>query len=112
MPCLTPRLINMISFFASALLPLQLIVTLLLTAAACFTSSPAGLAYTHHPAVLRLIEMTVQNAHKAGIWAGICGELAADTLLTETFVNMGVDELSVSASSVLKVRKAVRDINA
>ncbi len=67
---------------------------------------------THHPAVLRLIEMTVQNAHKAGIWAGICGELAADTLLTETFVNMGVDELSVSASSVLKVRKAVRDINA
>lgn len=67
---------------------------------------------THHPAVLRLIEMTVQNAHRAGIWAGICGELAADTLLTETFVNMGVDELSVSASSVLKVRKAVRDINA
>ncbi|MCM1154584.1 MAG: phosphoenolpyruvate--protein phosphotransferase [Roseburia sp.] len=65
---------------------------------------------THHPAVLKLIKMTVENAHKAGIWAGICGELAADTLLTETFVDMGVDELSVSASSVLKVRKAIRDI--
>ena len=65
---------------------------------------------THHPAVLKLIEMTVNNAHKAGIWAGICGELGADTDLTETFLDMGVDELSVSASSVLKVRKAVRDI--
>ena len=65
---------------------------------------------THHPAVLKLIEMTVNNAHKAGIWAGICGELAADTDLTETFLDMGVDELSVSASAVLKVRKAVRDI--
>lgn len=65
---------------------------------------------THHPAVLKLIEMTVKNGHKEGIWVGICGELAADTDLTETFLNMGVDELSVSASSVLKVRKAVRDI--
>lgn len=65
---------------------------------------------THHPAVLKLIEMTVANAHKEGIWAGICGELAADTDLTETFLAMGVDELSVSASAVLKVRKAVRDI--
>lgn len=65
---------------------------------------------THHPAVLKLIEMTVANAHKEGIWAGICGELAADTDLTETFLAMGVDELSVSASSILKVRKAVRDI--
>jgi len=65
---------------------------------------------THHPAVLRLIEMTVKNAHKEGIWAGICGELAADTDLTGTFLDMGVDELSVSASNVLKVRKAVRDI--
>ncbi len=65
---------------------------------------------THHPAVLKLIEMTVNNAHKAGIWAGICGELAADTDLTETFLDMGVDELSVSASAILKVRKAVRDI--
>lgn len=66
---------------------------------------------THHPAVLRLIEMTVKSAHKAGIWAGICGELAADTELTERFLDMGVDELSVSASAVLKVRKAVRDIS-
>ncbi len=65
---------------------------------------------THHPAVLRLIEMTVKNAHKEGIWAGICGELAADTDLTKTFLDMGVDELSVSVSSILKVRKAVRDI--
>ncbi len=65
---------------------------------------------THHPAVLKLIEMTVQSAHNAGIWAGICGELAADTDLTETFLDMGVDELSVSPSAVLKVRKAVRDI--
>ena len=65
---------------------------------------------THHPAVLKLIEMTVKNGHKAGIWVGICGELAADTDLTETFLDMGVDELSVSPSSVLKVRKAVRDI--
>lgn len=65
---------------------------------------------THHPAVLKLIEMTVQNGHKAGIWVGICGELAADTDLTKTFVDMGVDELSVSPSAVLKVRKAVRDI--
>ena len=65
---------------------------------------------THHPAILKLIEMTIRNAHKEGIWAGICGELAADTELTETFLNMGVDELSVSASSVLKVRKAVREL--
>lgn len=65
---------------------------------------------THHPAVLKLIEMTVKNGHKVGIWVGICGELAADTDLTETFLDMGVDELSVSPSSVLKVRKAVRDI--
>ena len=63
----------------------------------------------HHEAVLRLIEMTVANAHKAGIWAGICGELAADTTLTEEFMRMGVDELSVAPPSVLKVRKAVRD---
>ncbi|MCM1143628.1 MAG: phosphoenolpyruvate--protein phosphotransferase [Blautia sp.] len=70
-----------------------------------------GTCDTHHPAVLKLIEMTVTNAHQNGIWAGICGELAADTDLTETFLDMGVDELSVSASSVLKVRKAVRDIS-
>lgn len=65
---------------------------------------------THHPAVLRLIEMTVANGHKEGIWVGICGELAADTELTHTFLDMGVDELSVSAANVLKVRKAIRDI--
>lgn len=65
---------------------------------------------THHPAVLRLIDMTIKNGHKEGIWVGICGELAADTELTRTFMDMGVDELSVSASSILKVRKAVRDI--
>lgn len=65
---------------------------------------------THHAAILRLIEMTVKNGHKEGIWVGICGELAADTELTGTFLDMGVDELSVSASSILKVRKAVRDI--
>ena len=64
----------------------------------------------HHEAVLRLIGMTVKNAHAAGIWCGICGELGADTSLTETFLNMGVDELSVSPSSVLGVRKAVRDL--
>lgn len=65
---------------------------------------------THHPAILRLIEMTVKNGHKEGIWVGICGELAADTDLTRTFLDMGVDELSVSASNILKVRKAVREI--
>lgn len=63
---------------------------------------------THHEALLRLIEMTVKNAHEAGIWAGICGELGADTELTEWFVKIGVDELSVAASSVLKVRGVVR----
>ncbi len=65
---------------------------------------------THHPAVLRLIEMTVRNGHEKGIWVGICGELAADTELTGMFLDMGVDELSVSPSSLLRVRKAVRDI--
>lgn len=66
---------------------------------------------THHEAVLRLIEMSVENAHKNGAWIGICGELAADTTLTETFLKMGIDELSVSPSFVLKVRDAVRKIN-
>lgn len=65
---------------------------------------------THHPAVLRLIDMTVKNGHQEGIWVGICGELAGDTELTRTFLDMGVDELSVSPSYILKVRKAVRDI--
>lgn len=63
-----------------------------------------------HPAVLRLIEMTVKNAHKKGIWAGICGELGGDTSLTETFLAMGVDELSVSPGKILPVRKKIREI--
>ena len=63
---------------------------------------------THHEAMLRLIEMAADNAHKNGKWIGICGELAADTALTEAFLRMGIDELSVSPSFVLKVRDAVR----
>lgn len=63
---------------------------------------------THHEAVLRLIEMSARNAHEHGAWIGICGELAADTTLTETFLRMGIDELSVSPAFVLKVRDAVR----
>ena len=66
---------------------------------------------THHEAILRLIEMAAENAHKNGAWIGICGELAADTSLTETFLRMGIDELSVSPSFVLKVRDAVRHCN-
>ena len=58
----------------------------------------------HHPAVLRMIEMTVESAHKEGIWVGICGELAADTTLTATFVRMGVDELSVAPGMLLSVK--------
>ena len=65
----------------------------------------------HHPAVLRLIEMTAKNAHKAGIWVGICGELGADLSLTEAFLRMGIDELSVSATSVLPLRDKVRSLN-
>lgn len=63
----------------------------------------------HHPAVLRLIQTVCDNAHKAGIWAGICGELGADVTLTETFLKMGLDELSVSPGCILPVRKAIRD---
>lgn len=66
---------------------------------------------THHEAILRLIEMSAENAHRHGAWIGICGELAADTTLTETFLRMGIDELSVSPSFVLKVRDAVRKTN-
>lgn len=65
----------------------------------------------HHKAILRMIRMVVKNAHAAGIWVGICGELGADLGLTEEFVRMGVDELSVAPSMVLKVRKIVREIN-
>lgn len=61
----------------------------------------------HHPAVLSMIRMTVENAHKAGIWAGICGELGADTSLTKEFLAMGVDELSVSPGNILPIRKII-----
>lgn len=63
----------------------------------------------HHEAVLRLIQMVVDNAHKEGIWAGICGELGADTTLTERFLEMGLDELSVSPGAILPIRKIVRE---
>lgn len=66
---------------------------------------------THHDAILRLIEMSAENAHKHGAWIGICGELGADTTLTETFLRMGIDELSVSPTFVLKVRDAVRSVD-
>ena len=66
---------------------------------------------THHEAILRLIEMSARNAHATGAWIGICGELAADTTLTETFLRMGIDELSVSPAFVLKVRDAVRNVD-
>lgn len=62
----------------------------------------------HHKAILKMIQLVVDNAHKAGKWAGICGELGADMDLTETFVRMGADELSVAPSMVLKLRKKVR----
>lgn len=66
----------------------------------------------HHEAVLRMIRMVVENAHKCGKWAGICGELGADLTLTERFVRMGVDELSVAPSMILKLRKIVREMKA
>ena len=64
----------------------------------------------HHPAVLRLLRMVCENAHKNGIWVGICGELGADLDLTETFLSIGVDELSVSPRAVLPLRQKVREI--
>ena len=66
----------------------------------------------HHEAILRMIQMVVENAHKYGKWAGICGELGADPTLTEQFVRMGVDELSVAPSMILKLRKIVREMKA
>lgn len=63
---------------------------------------------SHHPAILRMIQMTIDNGHKEGCWVGICGELGADMSLTETFLNMGIDELSVSPSFVLPIRKIIR----
>ena len=65
----------------------------------------------HHPAVLRLIKMVAANAHKEGIWCGICGELGADLELTETFLSIGVDELSVSPRAVLPLRQKIRETN-
>ena len=65
----------------------------------------------HHPAVLRMISLVVENAHKAGIWAGICGELGADQSLTKEFLAMGVDELSVSSGSILPLRKIILETN-
>ena len=65
---------------------------------------------SHHPAVLKLIEMTIQNGHKEGIWVGICGELAADDTLTETFLDMGLDELSVSPVYILQLREKIRSL--
>lgn len=65
----------------------------------------------HHPAVLRMIRMVVENAHKKGIWAGICGELGADMELTQEFLKMGVDELSVSPGRILPLRKIIRETN-
>ena len=65
---------------------------------------------SHHPAVLRMIRMTIENGHKGGAGVGICGELGADTTLTKTFVDMGIDELSVSPTYVLGLRKAIREI--
>ena len=65
---------------------------------------------SHHPAVLRMIQMTIENGHKGGAWVGICGELGSDTTLTKTFIDMGIDELSVSPTYVLGLRKAIREI--
>ena len=65
----------------------------------------------HHKAILRMIQMVVENAHKRGIWVGICGELAADLELTEVFLRVGVDELSTAPSMILKVREVVRELN-
>ena len=64
----------------------------------------------HHKAILKMIQMVVDNAHKCGKWAGICGELGADPALTEQFIRMGVDELSVAPSMILKLRKQIREM--
>ena len=63
----------------------------------------------YHKSVLKLIEMTIKNAHHQGIWVGICGEVAADLNLTEFFISLGVDELSVAPSRVLALRKKIRE---
>ena len=66
---------------------------------------------SHHPAILKMLKMIVDNGHKGGCWVGICGELGADTTLTETFLRMGYDELSVSPSMILKVRQKIRSLD-
>lgn len=80
---------------------------------ACDRQNPAleQFADTHHEAILRLIEMSAKNAHASGTWIGICGELAADLSLTETFLRMGIDELSVSAPFVLPLREKIRSLD-
>jgi phosphotransferase system enzyme I (PtsI) len=65
---------------------------------------------SHHPAILKMIQMVIDNGHKNGIWVGICGELGSDLTLTEKFMDMGIDELSVSPTYVLPLRKRVREI--
>lgn len=66
----------------------------------------------HHPAILRMLQMIIDNGHKEGCWVGICGELGADVTLTDTFIKMGIDELSVSPSMILKVREQIRNSDA
>ena len=66
---------------------------------------------SHHEAVLRMIKMVIDNGHKENCWVGICGELGADITLTETFLKMGLDELSVSPTFVLKVREKIRSVD-
>ena len=80
-----------------------------LTFVSIFNSNLDEFYDSHHPAVLEMIRMVVENAHKEGIWAGICGELGADTTLTKEFLSMGVDELSVSAGKLLAIRKIIRE---
>ena len=65
----------------------------------------------HHKAILRLLKIIADNAHKNGIWVGICGELAADLSLTEIFLALGIDELSVAPASILKLRKKVTELD-
>ena len=66
---------------------------------------------SHHPAILKMLQMIVDNGHKGGCWVGICGELGADITLTETFLKVGFDELSVSPSMILKVRQQIRSLD-
>lgn len=65
----------------------------------------------HHPAILEMIRITIENGHKGGAWVGICGELGADSELTETFLKMGVDELSVSPAFILPLRERIRSLS-